>query len=96
MFVTCSATESDDAMARDCLATVQSELDGRDRLLVTFPEGLMIDRTGGVFAAKDDRGAVRSFGEGLVGALPGMLAVVVGVALVVRGSRPTTLVEPAT
>ncbi len=29
-------------------------------------------------------------------ALPGMLAVVVGVALVVRGSRPTTLVEPAT
>ena len=29
-------------------------------------------------------------------ALPGMLAVVVGVALVVRASRPTTLVEPAT
>jgi drug/metabolite transporter (DMT)-like permease len=29
-------------------------------------------------------------------ALPGMVAVVVGVALVVRGSRPTTLVEPAT
>ena len=29
-------------------------------------------------------------------ALPGMLAVVAGVALVVRGSRPTTLVEPAT
>lgn len=29
-------------------------------------------------------------------ALPGMLAVVVGVALVVRGSKPTTLVEPAT
>jgi drug/metabolite transporter (DMT)-like permease len=29
-------------------------------------------------------------------ALPGMLAVVLGVALVVRGSRPTTLVEPAT
>jgi drug/metabolite transporter (DMT)-like permease len=29
-------------------------------------------------------------------ALPGMAAVVVGVALVVRGSRPTTLVEPAT
>jgi drug/metabolite transporter (DMT)-like permease len=29
-------------------------------------------------------------------ALPGMVAVVVGVALVVRASRPTTLVEPAT
>jgi drug/metabolite transporter (DMT)-like permease len=29
-------------------------------------------------------------------ALPGMAAVVVGVALVVRASRPTTLVEPAT
>jgi drug/metabolite transporter (DMT)-like permease len=29
-------------------------------------------------------------------ALPGMAAVVAGVALVVRGSRPTTLVEPAT
>lgn len=29
-------------------------------------------------------------------ALPGMIAVVLGVALVVRGSRPTTLVEPAT
>jgi drug/metabolite transporter (DMT)-like permease len=29
-------------------------------------------------------------------ALPGMAAVVVGVALVVRGSRPSTLVEPAT
>jgi drug/metabolite transporter (DMT)-like permease len=29
-------------------------------------------------------------------ALPGMAAVVVGVALVVRSSRPTTLVEPAT
>lgn len=29
-------------------------------------------------------------------ALPGMVAVVAGVALVVRGSRPTTLVEPAT
>jgi drug/metabolite transporter (DMT)-like permease len=29
-------------------------------------------------------------------ALPGMLAVVAGVALVVRGSGPTTLVEPAT
>jgi drug/metabolite transporter (DMT)-like permease len=29
-------------------------------------------------------------------ALPGMLAVVVGVALVVRASRPTTLVEPGT
>jgi hypothetical protein len=29
-------------------------------------------------------------------ALPGMLAVVVGVTLVVRASRPTTLVEPAT
>jgi drug/metabolite transporter (DMT)-like permease len=29
-------------------------------------------------------------------ALPGMLAVVIGVGLVVRASRPTTLVEPAT
>jgi drug/metabolite transporter (DMT)-like permease len=29
-------------------------------------------------------------------ALPGVIAVVVGVALVVRASRPTTLVEPAT
>ena len=29
-------------------------------------------------------------------ALPGMAMVVVGVALVVRASRPTTLVEPAT
>ena len=29
-------------------------------------------------------------------ALPGMAAVVAGVALVVRASRPTTLVEPAT
>ena len=29
-------------------------------------------------------------------ALPGMAAVVVGVALVIRASRPTTLVEPAT
>ena len=29
-------------------------------------------------------------------ALPGMAAVVVGVALVVRASRPATLVEPAT
>jgi drug/metabolite transporter (DMT)-like permease len=29
-------------------------------------------------------------------ALPGMAAVVVGVALVVRASRPQTLVEPAT
>jgi drug/metabolite transporter (DMT)-like permease len=29
-------------------------------------------------------------------ALPGMAAVVVGVALVVRGTRPATLVEPAT
>jgi hypothetical protein len=29
-------------------------------------------------------------------ALPGMAAVVVGVALVIRASRPATLVEPAT
>jgi hypothetical protein len=29
-------------------------------------------------------------------ALPGMVAVVVGVALVIRAGRPTTLVEPAT
>ena len=29
-------------------------------------------------------------------ALPGMLAVVLGVALVVHASRPATLVEPAT
>jgi drug/metabolite transporter (DMT)-like permease len=29
-------------------------------------------------------------------ALPGVLLVVVGVALVVRASRPSTLVEPAT
>src|SRR5699024_11100728 len=62
-YLVTTLVQSDDAMARDCLSTASEELGGQDRLLVVFPEGLMIDRTGGVFAAHDDAGPVRSFGE---------------------------------
>lgn len=58
--------ESDDAMARDCLAIVRAEFAGQDQLLVTFPDGFMIDRAGGVFAAHNDRGPVRSLIEARV------------------------------
>lgn len=55
--------ESDDAMARDCLATLRAELAGQERLLVTCTDGLLIDRTGGVFAGHDPRGPVRALIE---------------------------------
>jgi hypothetical protein len=61
----------DEAMARNCLATVRAESAHLDRLLVVFPEGVMVDRTGGVFAAHDDRGSLRSLIEVRVnGSLP--------------------------
>lgn len=50
----------DAAIARGCLASIQAE--ARDAtLLVSFPEGLSIDRTGGVFTA--DRSPVHSLVE---------------------------------
>ncbi|KAB7744825.1 hypothetical protein GA707_09640 [Nostocoides sp. F2B08] len=62
--------DSDDAMARDCLATVRAELGREERLLITFPEGLIIDRTGGVFAARDDSAPVRSLIEARAEGVP--------------------------
>lgn len=40
----------DAALARDCLARVEAQA-GEGTLLIRFPEGLMIDRSGGVFTA---------------------------------------------
>lgn len=50
----------DDALARDCLAEVAARHDGRGPVSVSFPQGLTIDRTGGVFATRDESSPVRA------------------------------------
>ncbi|MEI2776737.1 MAG: glycosyltransferase [Tetrasphaera sp.] len=41
--------DSDDAMAMDFMAAVQSQFAGQDRLFVNFPRGIQIDRSGAVY-----------------------------------------------
>lgn len=50
----------DDAMARDCLATVAKQHHEPGATRVEFDRGLTIDRTGGVFSAYDESSPVRA------------------------------------
>lgn len=50
----------DDAVARECLATVSALKDGSRPVAVAFPHGFTIDRTGGVFRTEEPIGPVRS------------------------------------
>ena len=43
--------DSDDAMAVDFMASVQAQFAGQERLFVSFPRGVQIDRSGAVYRA---------------------------------------------